>query len=294
MSETQLREAYTLMKQGDKQGAARLVQNVLKEDRSNIQAWWLFSHVLDDEDKIVKSLEKVLALNPEHPGARKRLAQLRPEYAHLAAVAEPKAKTKTEQQSGAYWSKLDNEHKIREQAYTKHIVKKSLGSIFGVRLMIFIIAAPFMIAYAIYFNFNNQQNLHDKNGDTPLTIGAIYLEAIYREDFETLYAIACPEYYPEIEAMEADDSDYQPSEITVDMSETEFSIFYQNGNKAFVQVEGVTVITYPGSDFTIDWDADAEFEDIDVYGEHFTKSADDVWQVCVDFYVPDLDMRDEE
>src|SRR5690348_17166664 len=117
MSETQLRDAYTLMKQGDKRGAAQLVQEVLRQDKSNVNAWWLFANVLEDEEKVVKSLEKVLALNPEHPGARKKLAAMRPEYAHLAApTTAEKGKSKTDQKSAAYWSKLDNEHVLREKA----------------------------------------------------------------------------------------------------------------------------------------------------------------------------------
>ena len=46
----------------------------------------------------------------------------------------------------------------------------------GLRLKLFFIMLPFMIAYGIYFNFNNQQSFQDKNGDTPLTITQIYLD----------------------------------------------------------------------------------------------------------------------
>src|SRR5687768_7129412 len=105
MSDLQLREAFTLMKQGDKQTAARLVQDVLREDRSNLSAWWLLSHILEDEEKIVKALEKVLALNPEHPGARKRLSELRPEYAHLYQSGNTE-KAKNLDPSQQYWERL--------------------------------------------------------------------------------------------------------------------------------------------------------------------------------------------
>jgi hypothetical protein len=290
MSENQLREAYTLMKQGDKKGAARLVQDVLREDKSNTNAWWLFSHLLEDEDKIVKSLEKILALNPDHAGARKKLASMRPEYAHLAPTTEePKAKAKTEQQSAAYWSKLDNEHKNREKAYTKHVIKKTMFSVFGIRILLFLILAPFMAAYAVWFNLQNQASFYDKNGDTPLTVAAVYLDALYREDFDTLYAMACPQYHPQIDEMVADASGIDSAQITVDLSKTVFSIYYQNGNQAFVEVDGVTLVDYgTGNLVTIDWTADALAENIDVFGEHFYRT-DEVWQICIERRVPNLD-----
>ena len=94
--------------------------------------------------------------------------------------------------------------------------------------------------------------------------------------------------------MKAEAYGVNPAEVAVDISATEFSLYYHNGDQAFVEVEGVTVVDYgDGNVLTIDWAADSLAEEVDVYGEHFYRT-DEVWQICIERYVPDLEFNGDE
>lgn len=77
-AQQQLRQAFALMKQGKKREAGQLVQAVLKQDRTNVNAWWLMANLVDDNERKIKSLERLLALQPNHTKAQQMLDSLRP------------------------------------------------------------------------------------------------------------------------------------------------------------------------------------------------------------------------
>ena len=107
MAESQLREAFELMKNGENNQAMMIVRGVLRQDRENVDAWWLMANLLEDEENILKSLNQVLELNSEHRGARQKLTALRPDLAeNLAPMPHDTAAKK--KQDDAYWYKLDN------------------------------------------------------------------------------------------------------------------------------------------------------------------------------------------
>jgi hypothetical protein len=293
MSENKLREAYTLMKEGNKSTAARLVQEVLHEDKGNSNAWWLFSHLLEDEEKTVKCLEKVLALNPEHAGARKKLASMRPEYAHLAAPSDTeKVKSKTDQQSAAYWNKLNEAGKVKPTQVASGIGGMIWNGM-GIRFKIFLFMLPFMIVYAIFFNMRNQEHYVDKNGNTPLNIAEKFYGAMYQEDIDALYALTCPARYEKIDELVANFGGWNPADVAVDTSKIEFYVNNQQGEVAYVTVYGSVTIDYEqgASVFTIDLEEEAAAEGYDAYGIFFKKT-DDVWQVCNPYYISDLEYND--
>lgn len=89
MAREELRQAFALMKQGDKKQAAQIVQTVIKQDRNNVSAWWLMANVLDDPARKQKALDKVLSLDANHVGARKMIASLK------GKPASPVTKLKT-------------------------------------------------------------------------------------------------------------------------------------------------------------------------------------------------------
>lgn len=94
MAQEQLRQAFALMKQGDKKQAAQIVQSVIKQDRNNVSAWWLMANILDDANRKQKALDKVLSLDANHAGAKKMLALLEgnatPSTTTLPASPAPK------------------------------------------------------------------------------------------------------------------------------------------------------------------------------------------------------------
>src|SRR5688572_27858897 len=203
MSENQLREAYTMMKQGDKKGAAKLVQDILREDRNNLNAWWLFSHILEDEEKIVKSLEKVLALNPDHLGARKRLAQMRPEYAHLAPQT-------------AEMPSLKAKAGIANPKQTKTNKSALLGGF--VVFAITVIVSMFM---PIIFNMLDSNALANVEGPAPEEVAFLQFTAAFNGDYETMRLYTCDSLESEwLELM--DDMHKQMASAGVDPRDVEF------------------------------------------------------------------------
>jgi len=95
-----LRLAYSKAKQGDKEQALAVIKSVLKDDPDNGLAWWTAAQIFDDEDKVVKALERVLKINPDHEGAKQKLAQLRPEYSHFKHQETKALKKKTSAGTG--------------------------------------------------------------------------------------------------------------------------------------------------------------------------------------------------
>ena len=59
-----------MMKEGQKREAAQMVRGILKDDRDNAGAWWLMANLLEDEEKQVRALERVLKVNPDHQGGQ--------------------------------------------------------------------------------------------------------------------------------------------------------------------------------------------------------------------------------
>lgn len=62
MAQSQLQEAYALIKQGRKQEALSLIESALRSDRQNKDAWWLLANATDDPTSQRKALENVIRL----------------------------------------------------------------------------------------------------------------------------------------------------------------------------------------------------------------------------------------
>jgi len=73
-----LREASEHLKAGEKQEARELLREALAMDRNNLATWellWRAAYNLEEE---VFSLKRILAIDPKHVAAKKRLAALQP------------------------------------------------------------------------------------------------------------------------------------------------------------------------------------------------------------------------
>jgi tetratricopeptide (TPR) repeat protein len=77
-----LEEAAKLYKNGDKQQATKLLSSLVRQEPNNSSAWYGLALCLDEVDKKVYCLEKVLEINPNHAKASKaldRIANLNPD-----------------------------------------------------------------------------------------------------------------------------------------------------------------------------------------------------------------------
>jgi hypothetical protein len=86
---TSLNEAIRALKAGSKAEARQLLEQVLRQDRTNETAWlWLSGAVETDEERI-ECLEQVLIINPGHKVAKRGLQRLRPAGEAVRSSAEP-------------------------------------------------------------------------------------------------------------------------------------------------------------------------------------------------------------
>lgn len=69
----QLKQAQSLIKQRDKQGAINIIKPILRENKELASAWWLLANALDDPKQQRHALQQVLRIRPGEPRAKKML-----------------------------------------------------------------------------------------------------------------------------------------------------------------------------------------------------------------------------
>jgi hypothetical protein len=71
-----LQRAIAAVKAGDKAAGQRLLAEVIRDDPRNEAAWLWMAAALDSDEQRRTCLERVLAINPDNPTARRGLARL--------------------------------------------------------------------------------------------------------------------------------------------------------------------------------------------------------------------------
>jgi len=293
MYKEQLMKAFQLMKDGEKGQAAVMVKGVLREDPKNLNAWWLMSNLLEDEAKVVKALERVLSIDPNHQVARQRLSQLRPEYSNLApddSKAIKQSKKDAAKADKDYWAKLDR---------GPQPVKKSGGflKILGNGLVLRLVLAGIILIgagiWSVVNNIGSQNALYDEQGRTPQNAVEAYLLADYLQDVDGIYAATCPELHGYIDEAVAQYPEYYPAS-SVDFSRTRFLLDHHDwfGGQGYVIMEGDMLFEDELGSWEFNWVEDAKESGYDHYGQ-FTRKIDGVWLVCVEYNVPNLDYERE-
>lgn len=73
-----LQQAASLYKQGDKPQAAMLLSGIVRQDPNNSLAWYGLALSLEEPDKKIFCLKKVISLEPSHKKAKQLLMELQP------------------------------------------------------------------------------------------------------------------------------------------------------------------------------------------------------------------------
>lgn len=278
MPEQQLREAFALMKQGEKKQAMMIVRAVIGENRQNIDAWWLMSNLLEDEDKILKCLNQILELEPNHRGARKKLISLRPDLIDNLAPTDDEIKKKKDEYD---WSRLNHQDEPRNASFK---IPMGIGAIILLLLMIFV------AGLGVYDTVETKISLPDEYGNTPQEVTMEFLKALRKQDTDLLYELTCPDYYYQIEEYMEDFIDVDLSGWIVVTTNTTIELYHYSGNQAYVTIHGSMWVDGYGQNYSIDWDEAATSTGYDFYGQHLYRT-DDVWQVCKERRVPNLVWR---
>lgn len=77
-------QAITAARSGQSQKAQVLLAQILKEDQTNVNAWFLLSHLVDAPEKKTAFLKRVITLDPQHQKAQQALASIKPKDAIVA------------------------------------------------------------------------------------------------------------------------------------------------------------------------------------------------------------------
>lgn len=288
MANEQLMKAFQLMKDGEKRQSLLIVRSILSEDPGNANAWWLMSHLMTDEDKEVKALERVLAIEPEHRIARQRLAKLRPEYGNLVPddVNTAKQSKKDALKANAnYWKKLDR----RPVASKSSSIPGWLFSRFALRIAIFLVIAIFGSVTAFFNSIQSDKALPDINGNTPQYAIETFIRAAIAEDRATIYSITCPAIRSYADSVIADfDGGYEG--FTVDFTNTVFDLEHHDyrNDRAYITLSGSALAFGSGISTTINWREAAAADGYDFFGE-FTAKIDGQWLVCEEYSIPNVD-----
>ena len=73
----QLQKAHKLIQAKRKSEARDVLVEILQEDETVIDAYWLWSLAAESADEAVEALEEVLRLDPQHSRAKKRIVQIK-------------------------------------------------------------------------------------------------------------------------------------------------------------------------------------------------------------------------
>lgn len=79
MNDDKLKQAVSLYKQGNKSQAAILLGEIVRQDPNNSHAWYGLALSLDEPDKKIFCLKKVVSLDPSHQKAQQLLENLQSE-----------------------------------------------------------------------------------------------------------------------------------------------------------------------------------------------------------------------
>jgi hypothetical protein len=235
MANRQLQSAYQLMEQGQKKEAAALVREVLQKDKDDPNAWWLMSMLLEDEDKKVRALERVLSIKPDHQAARAKLVQLRPVRETGQNVMA------TQEMMSLDWSKLkDDPHPDKQKEKAAPTDDHKIATYGMAALGIFLVV---IIAIVAVYALINSGIL---TGGKPEDVAVAFMEAAFTLDYDALPELICEQYRAEatnltdslggLAAIAGD------TEITLDTSNFQAQVVEQTANTAIVQLNGVLVM----------------------------------------------------
>jgi hypothetical protein len=86
MNDDRLKQAVSLYKQGNKSQAAILLGEIVRQTPNDINAWYGLALSLDEPDKKIFCLKKVVDLEPSHEKARQLLEKLQAEQLPFPAI----------------------------------------------------------------------------------------------------------------------------------------------------------------------------------------------------------------
>jgi hypothetical protein len=271
MANRELQNAYKLMEQGQKKEAAALVREVLQKDKDDPNAWWLMSMLLEDEDKKVRALERVLSIKPDHQAARAKLVQLRPVRETGQNVMA------TQEMMSLDWSKLkDDPHPDKQKEKAAPTDEQKIATYGMAALGIFLVVI--IATVAVYALINSGLLTGGKPEDAAID----FMVAALSLNYEALPELVCEQHRGDIDDFEDSLGLFTAlagdAQITVDASGLTAQLVERNGNSATVQINGIVTLNADGTPFPIDFNTVPEDQ-----RRSLMVLEDGKWRVCEAF-----------
>lgn len=245
MPEQQLREAFELMKQGEKNQAMMIVRGILRENRQNVDAWWLMANLLEDEDKILKCLNQILELNPEHRGARKKLESLRPDLAENLAPLDDEKMKKNQYD----WSKL-----VAREVPTQ----QNTGRSFILRMVSIVVVITIFTVGPLLFSAIKDNIPVNVEGPSPVEVAQTQLTAAFNGDLDTALSLTCDSLKDEWRKMsnqlQSQAASVGLSKFEFDFSKTVFEVTEQKPQRTIIHLSGEVIIRAGGQENSFTYD----------------------------------------
>jgi hypothetical protein len=86
MDDELLQQAIGLVQMGDKSGAVKILKGIVTKDPRNENAWLWLASCFDKPENKIRSLQKVLEINPNNQKAKQALGKLTPTEPSLADI----------------------------------------------------------------------------------------------------------------------------------------------------------------------------------------------------------------
>lgn len=131
-TKSQLQRAYALIKAGSRAEALKLIDPILKSEPDNEIAWWLAANTVTNPRHVEYALNQVLRINPNHGGAKAKLAEL---IFEVAPVPPPFAVSVVEPPKTTNW--MPSQSPPAKQSQSTHwltgaLVVVAVGLLMGV------------------------------------------------------------------------------------------------------------------------------------------------------------------
>lgn len=88
-TEQALARAFQLIEEDRLSEAETLLEQILKDEPYNADAWWVYAHAVQDPKSARTALQRVHEINPEYPGATELLDSLEQQYPQLQSDTIP-------------------------------------------------------------------------------------------------------------------------------------------------------------------------------------------------------------
>ncbi len=233
----QLRQAFALMKQGNRRESIAIVQNVLKQDRGNATAWWLLANLLEDHERKEKALERVLALDPNHKGARAMMEKLKPPVVSpFVSDGELPSDVDLSTPEGRIAPDKLVKSKYRDKEEKEIEVPLSIKIAFGLLTL-------FVVGLIVVFGV-----LPILRGEQPVDVMNEYFAALSDQNYDRLRELTCEKDLYQIDVLEQQFSGMAPlleegQSLRFETSELRVDLIEQTDTEAFVSIGGTLTIS---------------------------------------------------